>query len=115
VTYIRNHCVDLGQTLLLRHIRVASGDPAAQLVEAFTHAANAREKLRVYKSGYRLSVFMDHDTVFPVVDLVEHLAEVLAECDGIDFGDHGGSPIITINMVIMIDMANACQFITDYK
>ncbi len=69
-----------------------------------TRQANGRDAIRAIMNLALLKGLLDHDAVVPVLYLVEHFAQILTEVDCIYFGDHRKAPIVTTNMIIMIDM-----------
>jgi len=58
------------------------------LVKSVAHRANACKEIGVHQGGNRLSILVHHDAGLLILDLVKHLAQVLAKIDGINLGDH---------------------------
>jgi hypothetical protein len=101
LSFFRNQSIDLGQTFFLGHIPVSFSQTVAELIEAVIHAADAGEQFRIHQSGYRLTILADDDAVITVLNLIEHLPQILPEIHGIDFGNHPSISIVIIDMVIM--------------
>ncbi len=77
-------CVNLRHAVSEGHIGIGLGESAAQRIKPVAHAADAGEQVRNHERSHRLAVLVDHDAAVAVLDLVENLAEILAEVDGAD-------------------------------
>jgi hypothetical protein len=65
--------------------------------------------ISVDQGGHGLAILGDDDGVFAILHLVEHFAQILAEFDGADFGDHGKPPVILTILVSMIQKRKAVE------
>jgi len=93
--------IDFLQTICLGHCGKARFDSLAKPLEAFLHAANAFEQAGVDQGRHRPPVLVDDDAVVAILNLVQHVAQVLSEDDGAGLRNHGSLSILII-MVIMI-------------
>ena len=71
-------CIDLGQALFLRYLAVTRGNAIAKRVEAVPHAADPGKQLGVDEGRDGFAILVDDNAVVPVLDLIQHLAKVLA-------------------------------------
>jgi len=102
--------IDFLQTICLGHCGKARFDSLAKPLEAFLHAANAFEQAGVDQGRHRPPVLVDDDAVVAILNLVQHVAQVLSEDDGAGLRNHGSISILII-LVIMIFWLGAVNLI----
>ena len=93
--------IDFLQPICLGHSGKTRFDSLAKPFEAFLHAANTFEQAGVDQNRHRLPVLVDDDAVVAILNLVQHVAQILSEDDGAGLRNHGFFPMLII-MIIMI-------------
>jgi len=93
--------IDFLYAICLWNLFKAYFDSLAKHLEAFLHAAYTLEQACIDQSSHWLPVLVDYDTVVPILNLVQHLAEVLSKGDGAGLGNHHFVSILII-MIIMV-------------
>jgi len=92
---------DFLQAIRLGHFFKAGFNAPAKPIKALLHATNALEQACIDQGRHWLPVLVDYDTVVPILNLVQHLAEVLSKGDGAGLGNHHFVSILII-MIIMV-------------
>lgn len=86
-----NRCLDFSHAFFFWDRGKTCFDPTASDIKALLHAVNSFKQARINQRGDWLAIFIDNQSVMPILNLIEHFAQILSKVNRTSFRNHRSS------------------------